>query len=107
MPCDWSSDVCSRSEEHTSELQSHSHLVCRLLLEKKLNIAHHVSHSQPIRHDSARAGRAPHPGPPSRSLPTVSRLPPFPGPASRLIFFYLLSGPRKSSPPPPAPSFPG
>src|SRR3954449_1734104 len=31
----WSSDVCSRSEEHTSELQSHSHLVCRLLLEKK------------------------------------------------------------------------
>src|SRR4051795_12765050 len=25
----------SRSEEHTSELQSHSHLVCRLLLEQK------------------------------------------------------------------------
>src|SRR4030095_3344298 len=25
-----------RSEEHTSELQSHSDLVCRLLLEKKL-----------------------------------------------------------------------
>src|SRR2546421_3371206 len=48
---DWSSDVCSsdlsshdqisyavfclRSEEHTSELQSRSDLVCRLLLEKK------------------------------------------------------------------------
>src|SRR3954462_14205311 len=31
---DWSSDVCSRSEEHTSELQSHDNLVCRLLLEK-------------------------------------------------------------------------
>src|SRR3954449_2435481 len=27
--------TCARSEEHTSELQSHSHLVCRLLLEKK------------------------------------------------------------------------
>src|SRR5438034_6267755 len=27
--------VASRSEEHTSELQSHSDLVCRLLLEKK------------------------------------------------------------------------
>src|SRR5437588_9466691 len=27
--------VHSRSEEHTSELQSHSDLVCRLLLEKK------------------------------------------------------------------------
>src|SRR6204780_3285355 len=26
-----------RSEEHTSELQSHSYLVCRLLLEKKIN----------------------------------------------------------------------
>src|SRR3989440_5059887 len=37
--CDWSSDVCSsdRSEEHTSELQSRSDLVCRLLLEKKKN----------------------------------------------------------------------
>src|SRR5437870_773328 len=27
--------VSSRSEEHTSELQSRGHLVCRLLLEKK------------------------------------------------------------------------
>src|SRR2546427_4883539 len=29
------SDVAARSEEHTSELQSQSNLVCRLLLEKK------------------------------------------------------------------------
>src|SRR5438034_7418922 len=28
-------EVLARSEEHTSELQSHSDLVCRLLLEKK------------------------------------------------------------------------
>src|SRR5260221_10811524 len=28
-------NIKSRSEEHTSELQSHSDLVCRLLLEKK------------------------------------------------------------------------
>src|SRR5690625_6131853 len=27
--------LCQRSEEHTSELQSRGHLVCRLLLEKK------------------------------------------------------------------------
>src|SRR5690625_5396442 len=27
--------ICTRSEEHTSELQSRGHLVCRLLLEKK------------------------------------------------------------------------
>src|SRR2546427_7827860 len=30
----------SRSEEHTSELQSQSNLVCRLLLEKKNNAEH-------------------------------------------------------------------
>src|SRR2546422_7527768 len=34
----------SRSEEHTSELQSRLHLVCRLLLEKKKT--HRISHSQ-------------------------------------------------------------
>src|SRR2546429_3391844 len=32
-----SSTPTSRSEEHTSELQSRLHLVCRLLLEKKKN----------------------------------------------------------------------
>src|SRR2546429_1998108 len=30
-----SADALQRSEEHTSELQSRLHLVCRLLLEKK------------------------------------------------------------------------
>src|SRR5258708_36671339 len=32
----------SRSEEHTSELQSPDHLVCRLLLEKKISCGHSV-----------------------------------------------------------------
>src|SRR5258708_20078742 len=32
-----------RSEEHTSELQSPDHLVCRLLLEKKKYITHYNS----------------------------------------------------------------
>src|SRR5260221_14387742 len=32
-------DVQQRSEEHTSELQSHSDLVCRLLLEKKKHLS--------------------------------------------------------------------
>src|ERR1035441_1812226 len=31
-----------RSEEHTSELQSLRHLVCRLLLEKKIEIEQHL-----------------------------------------------------------------
>src|SRR5437588_9799386 len=38
IDCTWhdlSISVFLRSEEHTSELQSHSDLVCRLLLEKK------------------------------------------------------------------------
>src|SRR2546427_8654480 len=36
QPCDGgSSGPQARSEEHTSELQSQSNLVCRLLLEKK------------------------------------------------------------------------
>src|SRR2546430_3131253 len=38
---------CPRSEEHTSELQSQSNLVCRLLLEKKkkyhILISHYIS----------------------------------------------------------------
>src|SRR5438034_6308383 len=34
-PCERFGSCPRRSEEHTSELQSHSDLVCRLLLEKK------------------------------------------------------------------------
>src|SRR3712207_6960103 len=34
---DTTAQVCLRSEEHTSELQSRQYLVCRLLLEKKKN----------------------------------------------------------------------
>src|SRR5437588_8212512 len=39
----------TRSEEHTSELQSHSELVCRLLLEKKnqYTIPHHENDKKP------------------------------------------------------------
>src|SRR5438034_889872 len=36
-----------RSEEHTSELQSHSDLVCRLLLEKKKRICYETSTAAP------------------------------------------------------------
>src|SRR5260221_5346803 len=41
-PCRCASrPMTGRSEEHTSELQSHSDLVCRLLLEKKKKLTHH------------------------------------------------------------------
>src|SRR2546430_13264949 len=37
-------ELKSRSEEHTSELQSQSNLVCRLLLEKKKTYIHCIHH---------------------------------------------------------------
>src|SRR2546430_3648505 len=40
-----------RSEEHTSELQSQSNLVCRLLLEKKKNHEQPHDPSSPLRSD--------------------------------------------------------
>src|SRR5258708_14182909 len=44
----------SRSEEHTSELQSPDHLVCRLLLEKKKSKSQRCSnHRQPLAPRSA------------------------------------------------------
>src|ERR1035441_11043021 len=39
-------DGVNRSEEHTSELQSLRHLVCRLLLEKKKRPESHISRGQ-------------------------------------------------------------
>src|SRR5256885_8569875 len=44
----------SRSEEHTSELQSPCNLVCRLLLEKKKNI-HYINQSTRVRSSYSRA----------------------------------------------------
>src|SRR5438876_4439555 len=46
--------VGARSEEHTSELQSPVHLVCRLLLEKK-NIITRINHLIAILHRSTLA----------------------------------------------------
>src|SRR5947208_9943099 len=48
--------LVNRSEEHTSELHSPDHLVCRLLLEKKKPrhlIQHHGHHNEPRRVASA------------------------------------------------------
>src|SRR5690242_20829528 len=49
--------LCPRSEEHTSELQSHVNLVCRLLLEKKKTLKQdanslysHPPHDLPLHH---------------------------------------------------------
>src|SRR2546430_13001488 len=42
LHCPGTTATNSRSEEHTSELQSQSNLVCRLLLEKKKNKTYHL-----------------------------------------------------------------
>src|SRR2546429_7303910 len=71
-----------RSEEHTSELQSRLHLVCRLLLEKKKN--QHISPPSRLSlslsppppttlHSSPRSSPQPHPPP---TLTRYSRSPP-------------------------------
>src|SRR3712207_8272181 len=53
----------TRSEEHTSELQSRQYLVCRLLLEKKI---HHKKARRP-RVAAPRTSHRPHPLDASRS----------------------------------------
>src|SRR3989442_8659267 len=59
-PCP--SDASYRSEEHTSELQSRPHLVCRLLLEKKkepatyLGTAYCAGPVWPLDHGAAALG---------------------------------------------------
>src|SRR3954449_12545394 len=56
----------ARSEEHTSELQSHSHLVCRLLLDKK---QHFTLCQGPFRlQPSSTSGSSPTPPPPVSTL---------------------------------------
>src|SRR5438876_8433077 len=46
VPSPSTSPTSLRSEEHTSELQSPVHLVCRLLLEKKKNKTINVNHDK-------------------------------------------------------------
>src|SRR2546430_7510307 len=51
---------CRRSEEHTSELQSQSNLVCRLLLEKKKKLQRRADHPFAL--------------PPASALPSAEKL---------------------------------
>src|SRR3954464_9856135 len=60
--------TCARSEEHTSELQSHDNLVCRLLLEKKS-----AFHEQRRLSSSPRQTRSPAPRPGVRRARCVER----------------------------------
>src|ERR1035438_8106759 len=96
----------NRSEEHTSELQSLRHLVCRLLLEKKNkpNNTALGATTRPGLAETPRPARASH-GPGGGG--------PWRGPRRGardwgilLIFFFLRAGPPPKPPPfpPPPPS---
>src|SRR5438552_11429522 len=58
----------ARSEEHTSELQSPDHLVCRLLLEKKKKRSRHQIRGAPDLRTHARSDRRHRPPPPATHL---------------------------------------
>src|SRR6516164_445146 len=95
--------VCStgkaRSEEHTSELQSQFHLVCRLLLEKKkdnefrlfVNCAEKIAKESESRNMSAVSQR--------RHLQLVTYCQPTTGDAaiSFLLFFLKIRRPARST----------
>src|SRR6202021_1688580 len=89
-----------RSEEHTSELQSHSDLVCRLLLEKKKHsyqMGKPASRRPSSRHCEAELTRS-HSGGNAACIALYERKR---GPDQVLAFFFL-----KVRPPPESTLFP-
>src|SRR3954465_6299000 len=87
-----SSALPIRSEEHTSELQSHDNLVCRLLLEKKNNKPR-GHHHHPVTDPAPSRWRC-HRGytPPTRRVPPD--LPPGGRPPVCVRFFFFLNNRR-------------
>src|SRR3954462_14225037 len=99
--------TCARSEEHTSELQSHDNLVCRLLLEKKQHV--------PKAHCSGRKLLGTSADPESGHAFSRSHaawalgasVPPRPRSTPCWLFFFLKSWrPRESPPFPPTTASP-
>src|SRR4051795_5719359 len=98
MRCDWSSDVCSRSEEHTSELQSHSHLVCRLLLEKTDKEARGFVDGEAADAGAQRAERACAPVPPALALPRAAHASNRAPSSLSFVFFLSVAAPLNYPP---------
>src|SRR3990167_6370146 len=70
-------DIAARSEEHTSELQSQSNLVCRLLLEKKIQNSSAIIAPRLI-------------APPVGAVPTVGATRPTVSLVSRAAYFFFF-----------------
>src|SRR3989304_5070465 len=89
--------MCGRSEEHTSELQSRLHLVCRLLLEKK------TAHSSASRaalpsYDSPKPLRVVlAAGGVVWRIDTVTSTSLMPGMGRALLFFLMIRRPPRST----------
>src|SRR5690348_221284 len=77
-----------RSEEHTSELQSPVHLVCRLLLEKKKKI----TNPNPPRQLITAAGPAPYPAHPHSQQPHTTHKAPLFAPIGAAAHYLYRSG---------------
>src|SRR5829696_5575953 len=88
----------ARSEEHTSELQSLTNLVCRLLLEKKKKLG---TGCYPIRKPKRQAtDQKQHPGgdrPPGKRGGPCFSAPSAPQGASLFIFFLMILQPPRST----------
>src|SRR6266508_20382 len=84
-----------RSEEHTSELHSRGHLVCRLLLEKKKH--QDLRHQLPYKTDPARSDTQTYadPPPPLRTAreEQVDHL----STGDQQFFFLMIRQPQKST----------
>src|SRR4029434_7962589 len=72
--------VSVRSEEHTSELQSHLNLVCRLLLEKNIS---------PFLHSTIENADTPH-FPIASSVMTLNYLPSIDSESALLLYLHLF-----------------
>src|SRR4029077_5779595 len=102
----FSDHLNNRSEEHTSELQSHLHLVCRLLLEKS-------NHPANAARDNARPAGPGRAGARSRGRARLGARRPGGGGArcvlllpAALLFFSNVARPPDDHPRPPPPPLP-
>src|SRR4029077_334177 len=95
----------ARSEEHTSELQSHLNLVCRLLLDKVTNTAEPCTEGPSCSESLKRKGEQPRTSVCVRCPRLQSRCHLVFASCVLHYFFFLMSRPPKKSPSSPPPHF--
>src|SRR3954463_2912350 len=86
-----------RSEEHTSELQSHDNIVCRLLLEKKKRDRRCAQPQPEARQTAARARRSAPSACRARATAPTRVVGPTPPSLTPLFFFLMIRRPPRST----------